>query len=287
MSSRTFPIIALAIAMLFGCSPADETSEPEAVFIILGSTTSTRDSGLLADLTERFRARTGIEVRVIAAGTGRALEYGRRGDVDMLLVHHRPSEDAFVAEGYAPYRRDLMYNDFVIVGPPDDPAKIRGTSTATDALAAIAASESPFLSRGDDSGTHKKEHGLWAEAGIDPGPHSGTWYRETGSGMGATLNVAAEMAAYTLTDRGTWLASANHQDLEILLEGDPPLRNPYGLLPIDPERHPHVKFEAAETFIHWLLSDEGLDAIDAFKVRGEQLFFADRSDSGGAAAVSD
>lgn len=278
----------LALSMFVGCdssTPADAPLAPG--FITLGSTTSTRDSGLLADLTARFHARTGIEVHVIAAGTGRALEYGRRGDVDLLLVHHRPSEDTFVAEGYAPYRRDLMFNDFLLVGPAGDPAKIGGTGDVKRALASIAAASATFVSRGDDSGTHKKERALWSDAGIDPSPHSGTWYRETGSGMGATLNIAAEMGAYTLTDRGTWLSSANRQTLEIVVEGDPPLHNPYGLLPIDPDKHPHVKFEAAERFIEWLLSEEGLDAIDAFRVGGEPLFFAHRSHSEEAAPLSD
>lgn len=289
MKSKTIPLVAFAILVL-GCGsgePASDGAHPPSTFITLGSTTSTRDSGLLTNLTERFQAKTGIEVRVVAAGTGRALEYGRRGDVDLLLVHHRPSEDAFVAGGYAPYRRDLMSNDFLIVGPAADPAGIRGSGDVEEALASIAESQATFVSRGDDSGTHKKERALWLAAGTDPSPHSGRWYRETGSGMGTTLNIAAEMGGYTLTDRGTWLSSANRETLEILVEGAPPLHNPYGLLPIDPKRHPHVKFEASERFIEWLLSDEGLDAIDAFRVGGEPLFFAHRSDSAEAALVSD
>ena len=280
---RTRAWLAAVLAALL----AGAVSAEEAPFLTLGSTTSTRDSGLLADLAQRFEARTGIAVRVIAAGTGRALEYGRRGDVDLLLVHHRPSEDAFVAEGYAPYRRDVMYNDFVIIGPADDPAGVRGTPRAADALVRIAARRARFVSRADDSGTHKKERALWSAAGMDPTPHSGSWYLETGSGMGATLNIASELGGHALTDRGTWLSFHNRNDLEILVEGDPQLHNPYGIMPIDRVRHPHVRFEAAERFIDWLLSDEGQDAIDAFRVRGRPLFFAHRPVSGGGATQSE
>ena len=283
MTSSTRSWLAALLAALLAAAASAE----QAPFLMLGATTSTRDSGLLGELSQHFEARTGIAVRVIAVGTGRALEYGRRGDVDLLLVHHRPSEDAFVAEGYAPYRRDVMYNDFVIVGPVDDPAGVRGMASATAALARLAAVRARFVSRGDDSGTHKKERALWSAAGLDPTPHSGTWYLETGSGMGATLNIAVEMGAHALTDRGTWLSFHNRGGLEILVEGDPPLRNPYGIMPIDPKRHPHVKFELAERFIDWLRSDEGLDAIDGFRVGGQPLFFADRSDSGEDATLSE
>ena len=286
----------LTVVFLLGCPAGERSVEPsqgsppsaveETAYITLGSTTSTRDSGLLAHLTPLFEARTGIAVRVIAVGTGRALEYGRRGDVDLLLVHHRPSEDAFVAEGYSPYWRDVMYNDFVIVGPPSDPAGVRGMTRATEALATIAKNGATFVSRGDDSGTHKAELALWSAAGVDPVRHSGSWYREIGSGMGAALNIASEIRAYLLTDRGTWVSFRNRSGLEILLEGDPTLRNPYSVMPISAERHPHVKLEASERFIEWLVSEEGQAAIDAFRVDGERLFFAHRSVSDESVAGS-
>ena len=284
--ARVACLVLVAAACLAGSERA-HPADGDPPYITLGSTTSTRDSGLLAHLAPMFEAESGIAVRVVAVGTGRALEYGRRGDVDVLLVHHRPSEERFVADGYAPYRRDVMYNDFVFVGPADDPAGLRSAATAKQALAKIAGSEARFLSRGDDSGTHKAERGLWANAGIEPRDHSGAWYLETGSGMGATLNTAAEMGAYALTDRGTWLSFANRRGLELLFHGDPPLRNPYGILPIDPDRHPHVKFEAAERFIAWLTSETGRAAIEAFRVGGEPLFFVDRSHSAEAGAASD
>ncbi len=267
-------VLTLMLVVASACGNEPDASVPPAGerFITLGSTTSTRDSGLLDDLNARFEAATGISVRVVAAGTGRALEMGRRGDVDALLVHHRPSEDAFVANGDAPYRRDVMFNDFVIVGPAADPAGVAALTTATEALRAIAAQDQLFLSRGDDSGTHKAERGLWDAAGIGEDARGGG-YRESGSGMGATLNTAKELGAYTLTDRGTWLAFGDRGDLVQLLEGDPPLRNPYGVLPISPTRHPHVKFEDAEAYVNWLVSDEGQRAIAGFRVRGEPLFF--------------
>ena len=201
-------LLIAALALCVGMSGSPEAETDEARYITLGSTTSTRDTGLLAHLSPLFEAESGINVRVIAVGTGRALEYGRRGDVDVLLVHHRPSEDQFVADGYAPYRRDVMFNDFVFVGPANDPAGLREAQTAHEAMTRVAAAEARFLSRGDDSGTHKAERGLWARAGIEPRAHSGSWYLETGSGMGATLNTAAEMGAYALADRGTWQIQA-------------------------------------------------------------------------------
>ncbi len=245
----------------------------EARFITLASTTSTENSGLLADLLPRFTAETGIAVRVIAVGTGQALRLGERGDADVVLVHDRASEDRFVAEGHGVARHDVMYNDYVIVGPAADPVGIRGGTRATEALARIAAARAPFTSRADDSGTHKAELRLWQAAGVDPTGDSGTWYRETGSGMGATLNTAAAMEAYTLSDRGTWLSFRNRRDLELLLEGDPPLHNPYGIMRVDPERHPHVKAEDGQALIDWLLSPTGQAAIGAFRVEGEPLFF--------------
>ena len=260
----------LAAALLLLSSTGALAAPP---FLTLASTTSTRDSGLLAYLLPLFEAHSGIQVHVVAVGTGRALELGRRGDADVLLVHDRASEDRFMAEGYGSLRRDVMYNDFVLVGPAADPAGIRGLTQATPALRRIAAHHAIFLSRGDDSRTHKAELRLWRAAGIDPRGDSGSWYRETGNGMGATLNTAAEMGGYLLSDRATWLAFRNRRDLEILVQGDPPLRNPYGILVVNAARHPSVKAKLARQLVEWITSPEGRRAIQAFRVGGQQLFF--------------
>jgi tungstate transport system substrate-binding protein len=212
-------------------------------------------------------------VRVVAVGTGQAIELARNGDADVLFVHHKPSEEKFVADGYGVERHEVMYNDFVIVGPASDPAGIKGDKDVVDAMGKIAAAKAPFASRGDDSGTHKAELAFWQEAGVDVAGASGTWYRETGSGMGPTLNTAAGMDAYALTDRGTWLAFDNRQNLEILVEGDPRLFNQYGIILVNPEKHPHVKAELGQAFIDWVLSDEGQEAIGAFKINAQQAFF--------------
>ena len=244
-----------------------------AEFITLQSTTSTRNSGLLDHVLPRFTGETGIEVRVVAVGTGQAIRNASRGDGDVLLVHAREAEEAFVAEGHGVERFDLMYNDFVIVGPPDDPAGIAGTASAVEALVAIAGAQAPFVSRGDDSGTHKAERRLWAGTGIDVDAASGTWYRETGSGMGATLNVAVGMGAYALTDRATWMAHGNRGAHAILSEGDPALFNQYGIIAVNPERHPNVKGEAAARFVEWMTSPAGQEAIASYAIDGQQLFF--------------
>lgn len=241
-------------------------------FIILQSTTSTQNSGLLEHLIPLFKAKSGIGVRVIAVGTGQALRNARNGDGDVLLVHAKNAEEAFVAEGFGVRRFDLMYNDFVIVGPQPDRARIRDAPSAPVALARIAANEGLFASRGDDSGTHKKEMALWAEAGIDAVKVSGTWYLETGSGMGTTLNVAVGLDAYTLTDRATWLSFKNKGNFEILFEGDPKLFNQYGVILVNADKHPRVKAPEGQAFIDWLLSPEGQSAIAAFEVNGHQLF---------------
>jgi tungstate transport system substrate-binding protein len=245
----------------------------ETPFVTLASTTSTENSGLLADLLPRFRESSGIQVRVVAVGTGQALRLARAGDADVLLVHDRESEEAFVAQGYGLERVPVMANDFILVGPADDPAGVKGMDDIAAALAKIARSRAIFLSRGDDSGTHKAELRLWRAAGIDPAPASGSWYRETGRGMGGTLNTAAGMQAYALADRGTWIAFRNKSDLVLVVEGDPQLENPYGAVVVAPERHPHVKAELAQRFVDWLVSEPGQAAIDAFRVDGEQLFF--------------
>ena len=245
----------------------------EERFIVVASTTSTANSGLFDRILPTFEAKTGIEVRVVAVGTGQAIRLARNGDADVLFVHHKPSETAFVEEGFGVERFDVMYNDFVIAGPKSDPAGIKGQKEASKALAEIARSESPFASRGDDSGTHKRELSLWKAAGIDPSLYSGTWYQELGAGMGATLNTAAAKNAYALTDRGTWLSFENKAGLEILCEGDDRLLNPYGVILVNPDKFAHVKAEDGQAFIDWLISGEGQKAIAAFKINDEQLFF--------------
>ncbi len=259
--------VALLVLLAAGAGHATER------FILLQSTTSTENSGLLDEILPHFTKATGISVRVIAVGTGQALRNGRRGDADVLLVHARELEDAFVAEGHGSERRDVMYNDFVVVGPPDDPAGVVGAASAPDAFRRIAAAEAPFASRGDDSGTHLKERRIWALADTDPAPASGRWYLETGSGMGATLNTAVGRGAYALTDRGTWLSFRNKGSHRIVFEGDPPLHNPYGVILVNPERHPHVREADARTFIDWLTGPDGQAAIGAFRLEGEPLFF--------------
>ena len=242
-------------------------------FITVASTTSTENSGLFGELLPQFQDETGIEVRVVAVGTGQAIELARNGDADVLFVHHEPSEEQFVADGFGVERHEVMYNDFVIVGPASDPAGIKGSKDVVDAMAKIAEAEAPFASRGDDSGTHKAELALWQEAGVDVAGASGSWYRETGSGMGPTLNTAAGMDAYALTDRGTWLSFQNPQNLEIVVEGDPRLFNQYGIILVNPEKHPHVKADLGQAFVDWVLSDAGQQAIADFKINGQQAFF--------------
>lgn len=266
-------IIRCATAALLFSYGLGVSAQAQADPITLASTTSTENSGLLGAILPQFTAETGIPVRVVAVGTGAALNLGRQGDADVLLVHARSDEDAFVAAGHGAYRRDVMFNDFVIVGPRDDPAKISGMSDASQALARIAENSATFVSRGDDSGTHKAERRLWAETKVDPQSASGGWYKESGSGMGATLNTAAGLGAYSLTDRGTWLSFRNRGDMDILLEGDPPLFNPYGVLLVNPERHPHIRADAAEKLVTWLTGTAGQAAIAAFRVDGQQLFF--------------
>jgi len=245
------------------CAQAGETT------ITLASTTSTQNSGLYDHILPMFEAETGIHVNVIAVGTGQALRIARNGDADVLIVHHRPSEDAFVADGYGVKRFDLMYNDFVIVGPTDDPANVRSEGSVEGAFRRIAEAKAPFVSRGDDSGTHKKERDIWENAGI--GPH-GDWYREIGSGMGAALNMVAVTDGYTLSDRGTWLSFGNRQNLDLLFSGVAGLRNPYSVIVVNDKNFPHVKTEAANTFVDWLLSDHGQEVIGAYRVKNQQLF---------------
>jgi tungstate transport system substrate-binding protein len=242
-------------------------------FIIIQSTTSTQNSGLFEHILPLFTKKTGIEVRVVAVGTGQALKNAENGDGDVVLVHSQPDEEKFVADGWGVKRYPVMYNDFIIVGPGTDPAKIAGLKQAPEALKKIAEAKAPFASRADDSGTHKAELKLWNEAGVDPKASSGSWYLETGSGMGATLNTAVGKQAYALTDRGTWLAFANKDDFKILVEGDDKLFNQYGAILVNPAKHPNVKAKEGQAFIDWLVSPEGQAAIASYKIDGQQLFF--------------
>ena len=253
--------------------PAERARAQDDRFVIVQSTTSTEASGLFEYLLPKFENLTGIDVRVVAVGTGQAIRNARNGDGDVLFVHHGPSEYKFIADGHGKRRFDVMYNDFVIVGPEDDPAGIAGMDSVTEALATIAESGEPFASRGDDSGTHKRERSLWAKTEIAPQASSGQWYRETGSGMGKTLNTAVQMAAYTMTDRATWLNFGNKAGFEILVEGDPRLFNQYGVMVLNPDKHPSVKEGMAQAFVDWLVSEGGQQAIANYRLKGQQMFF--------------
>ena len=262
-------LLAVAIAAL--AMPANTGAQERS--IVVASTTSTVNSGLFEAIVPQFTKETGIDVRVVGVGTGQALRIGERGDADIVFVHHKPSELAFVKNGFGVERLAVMFNDFVIVGPAADPARIKGATVATDAYRKIAAAKSVFVSRGDDSGTHKKSLEIWNSAGIDAAAFSGKWYREAGAGMGATLNIAVSVGGYTLTDRATWEKFGNKGDLVILSEGDPRLRNQYGIIMVNPALHGHVKKQAA-AFIDWVVSATGQSAIDRYTVNGKQVFFA-------------
>jgi tungstate transport system substrate-binding protein len=242
-------------------------------FITVASTTSTEQSGLFKHLLPMFEKATGIQVRVVALGTGQALDMGRRGDADVVLVHAPALEEKFVADGYGVQRRAVMYNDFVLVGPKPDPAGVNGMKDIVRALQKIEAARAPFVSRGDNSGTHFAELQLWQAAGVHIAKEQGRWYRETGSGMGPTLNTASAMNAYAMTDRGTWLSFRNRGELIIAVQGDKRLFNPYGVILVNPAKHPHVKQAMGQAFIDWLLSAQGQKAIAAYRINGEQLFF--------------
>jgi tungstate transport system substrate-binding protein len=265
MHLLVFVVASLVLgALCTGCE------QPENVK--MATTTSTDNSGLLDVLLPAFTEKCGIKVEVIAVGTGRAIKHGENGDVDLILVHAREAEDKFVADGFGVNRRNVMHNDFVITGPAADPAGIRGIKDATEALRKIAQSKSFFISRGDDSGTHKKEKQLWRTAGVTPG---GDWYLSAGQGMGAVLTIANEKQAYTLTDRGTYIAMKSKLQLPVLVEGDERLHNPYGVIAVNPAKHPHVKYAAAMKFIEWLTSREAQDIIRNFRKEGEVLFYPD------------
>lgn len=245
----------------------------EDKFIVVQSTTSTQNSGLFDAILPQFIAKTGIEVRVVAVGTGQAIRNAANGDGDVLFVHAKPAEEKFVADGHGVERFDVMYNDFVIVGPAADPAGVGGMTDVVAALEKIAGAEAPFASRGDDSGTNKAELRLWGQTAIDVAAASGGWYRETGSGMGATLNAATGMGAYTMSDRATWISFGAKGDFEVLVEGDPKLFNQYGIILVSKAKHPNVKADLGQSFVDWVVSPEGQAAIAAYKVDGQQLFF--------------
>ena len=260
------------LAALFGASFAGPGLSGDR-YIILQATTSTQNTGLLDDLAQAFGEETGIELRTVAVGTGQAIRNARNGEADVLLVHDRASEERFVAEGYGVARFDIMYNDFVIVGPISDPAGVAGSRDAVASLRKIALAETRFASRGDDSGTHKAELRLWREAEIDPTEASGSWYLEMGSGMGATLNAGTGLGAYVLTDRGTWIAFGNKHGYDTLVEDDSRLFNQYGVILVNPERHPHVRAADGQAFVDWVRSESGQERIGRFRVNGQQLFF--------------
>jgi tungstate transport system substrate-binding protein len=265
---RTLFVFATAAAML-GAAPAHAQDKS----IVVASTTSTQDSGLFGHILPLFKAKTGIDVKVISQGTGQALDTGRRGDADVVFVHAKPQEEKFVADGFGVKRNPVMYNDFILVGPKGDPAGAKGKDIVAG-LKAIKAKEAPFISRGDKSGTHAAELALWKLAGIDvAGADKGSWYKEIGQGMGAALNTASASNGYVLADRGTWLSFKNRGDLAIVVEGDNKLFNQYGVILVNPGKHAHVKKELGQAFIDWLVSPEGQKAIADYKINGEQLFF--------------
>jgi tungstate transport system substrate-binding protein len=272
MMIRRLLIGLLATLSLAGAATAQDKS------ILVASTTSTQDSGLFGYLLPLFKAKTGIEVKVVALGTGQALDTARRGDADVVFVHAKPEEEKFLAEGFGVKRYPVMYNDFVLIGPRSDPAGIAKSKDIVEALKTLKAKEQPFISRGDRSGTHLAELKLWKVAGIDIEKDKGAWYKSIGQGMGAALNTAAASDAYVLADRGTWLSFKNKGELAIVVHGDKRLFNQYGVMLVNPAKHPHVKKELAQQFIDWLVSPEGQRAIAGYKINGEQLFFPNAED---------
>jgi tungstate transport system substrate-binding protein len=275
----TFRLSSFAFAVLFATLVNFATASAEDRSIVVASTTSTQDSGLFGYLLPIFKAKTGIEVKVIAQGTGQALDTARRGDADVVLVHAKSQEEKFITEGFGVKRFDVMYNDFVLIGPNSDPAGVKGKDIET-ALQTIQAKGAPFVSRGDRSGTHSAELALWKLAGIDMSAAKGSWYREIGQGMGAALNTAAAMNGYVLSDRGTWISFKNRGDLGIVVEGDKRLFNQYGVMLVNPEKYPTVKQELGQTFIDWLVSAEGQAAIAGYRIDGQQLFFPNAEKKG-------
>ena len=262
----------LAISVLFAACFQGSNASAQEKSIVVSSTTSTEQSGLFNYMLPIFKMKTGIEVKVVAVGTGQALDIGRRGDADVVFVHDKPAEEKFVEEGFSTKRYEVMYNDFILIGPKSDPAKIGGGKDIQVALQKIATAQAPFVSRSDKSGTHAAELRYWKSAGITPSS-SQSWYKETGSGMGPALNTASAMNGYILADRGTWLSFKNRGDLVILVQGDPKLFNQYGVMLVNPAKFPHVKKVQGQEFIDWLISKNGQDVIASYKIDGEQLFF--------------
>ena len=268
-------VIAVATSLAFaGGAFAQDKS------IVVASTTSTQDSGLFSHILPMFKAKTGIDVKVVAQGTGQALDTARRGDADVVFVHAKPAEEKFLAEGFGVKRYPVMYNDFILIGPKADPAGVKGSKDIVAALGAIKAKGADFISRGDKSGTHQAEINLWKVAGVDIGKDKGPWYKEIGQGMGAALNTASASNAYVLADRGTWLSFKNRGDLVIAVEGDKRLFNQYGVMLVNPEKYPSVKKDLGQQLIDWLVSSEGQKAIADYKINGEQLFYPNANDSG-------
>jgi tungstate transport system substrate-binding protein len=276
----SFRFSSFASAILLGTLASLAPAHAQDRSIIVASTTSTEDSGLFGHLLPQFKAKTGIAVKVIAQGTGQALDTARRGDADVVFVHAKSQEEKFIADGFGVKRFDVMYNDFVLIGPKSDPAGIKGTKDIVAGLKAIQAKSAPFVSRGDKSGTHSAELALWKQAGIDIAATKGPWYREIGQGMGQALNTAGAMNGYVLSDRGTWISFKNRGDLEIAVEGDRRLFNQYGVMLVNPEKFPSVKKEFGQAFVDWLVSAEGQAAIAAYKIDGQQLFFPNAEKKG-------
>jgi len=272
MLARRYLLAAAAIALLITPAVAQDKS------IVVASTTSTRDSGLFGHILPLFKAKTGIDVKVVALGTGQALDTARRGDADVVFVHAKSAEEKFLAEGYGVNRYPVMYNDFVLIGPKSDPAGVSGGKDVVAAFEAIKAKAAPFISRGDRSGTNIAELKIWKAAGIDIAGEKGSWYKAIGQGMGPALNTAAADNAYVLSDRGTWLSFKNKGDLVIVVQGDKRLFNQYGVMLVNPQKFPHVKKELGQQFIDWLISPEGQQAIAAYKIDGEQLFYPNAND---------
>jgi tungstate transport system substrate-binding protein len=274
MNLRRSLIALTTLALLGGLSPVSAQDKS----IVVASTTSTQDSGLFGYLLPLFKAKTGIEVKVVAQGTGQALDTARRGDADVVFVHAKSAEEKFLSEGFGVKRYPVMYNDFILIGPKSDPAGIKGTKDIVAALKAIKAKDAPFISRGDRSGTHIAEQKLWKAADIDIAKDKGPWYKEIGQGMGAALNMASAANSYVLSDRGTWLHFKNRGDLAILVEGDKRLFNQYGVMLVNPQKHATVKADLGQQFIDWLVSPEGQKAIAGYKINGDQLFYPNAED---------
>ena len=270
---RLMIAVATSLAFAGGAFAQDKS-------IVVASTTSTQDSGLFGHILPMFKAKTGIDVKVVAQGTGQALDTARRGDADVVFVHAKPAEEKFLAEGFGVKRYPVMYNDFILIGPKADPAGVKGSKDIVAALGAIKAKGADFISRGDKSGTHQAEINLWKVAGVDIGKDKGPWYKEIGQGMGAALITASASNAYVLADRGTWLSFKNRGDLVIAVEGDKRLFNQYGVMLVNPEKYPSVKKDLGQQLIDWLVSSEGQKAIADYKINGEQLFYPNANDSG-------